>query len=127
MAIRRETLTVSPTTGGAGVSTLNATTLHMVKGYIRAIHLDYLDSPPATTDVVVAGATAPAITILTATDLTTDAWFYPMHQAVNNANTAITGMGTPIAIDDYVKVTISQANDGDGVTATILYDDCMGM
>ena len=125
MAIRRETITASPSTGGAGASTVNATSSHIIKGYIRAVHLAYLDSPPAaTTDVTVAGVTAPAIPILTVSNAATDAWFFPMNQADNTVGADITNQGSPVAIEDYVKVTIAQANDGDGVTATIIYDDC---
>lgn len=88
-----------------------------------AIYLTYLDSPPAgTTDVTLTGLTSPAVTILTVANAATNGWFYPMAQAVNQANATITGMGIPIAIDDYVVLTIAQANDADGVTATILWD-----
>lgn len=124
--IRRETITVSGSTGGAGASTANTTSDNVINGTIRAIYLAYTGSPPAaTTDVTIAGAglaSSPTVTILTVSNAATDGWFYPMAQAVNQANTAITNQGTPIVCDDYVKVTIAQANDADGVVATILYE-----
>jgi len=124
MAIQRVTISATGAAGGAGAATATARSSRMIKGLIRAVHLAYLDSPPAgTTDVTVAGATAPAIPILTISNAATDGWFFPMHQADNNLGADITGMGTPVACDDYVAVTIAQANDADGVTATIIYED----
>ena len=124
MAIQRITITATGATGGAGVATATATSLRPIGGLIRAVHLAYLDSPPAgTTDVTVAGLTAPAVAILTVTNAATNAWFYPMNQADNTVGADITGMGTHIAIEDYITVTIAQANNGDGVTATIFWDD----
>ena len=122
--IRRETITVSGLTGGAGVSTANTTSANILNGIVRAIYLEYTGSPPAgTTDVTIAGANNdPANAILTLTDAATDGWFYPMGAAVNNANAAITNQGAAVPVDDYVKVTIAQANDADGVIATILYE-----
>lgn len=87
-----------------------------------AVYLDYLDSPPGTTDVTVAEATnSPAMPILTVTDAATAGWFQPLAQAESTAGAAFTGQAMGIAVNDYVSVTIAQANDGDGVTATIVY------
>lgn len=123
MAIQRVTITATPAAGGAGVATATARSTRMIKGLIRAVHLAYLETPPATTDVTVAGATSPAIPILTISNAAADGWFFPMNQADNTVGTDITGMGSPIAIEDYVDVTIAQANDGDGVTVTIIYEE----
>lgn len=125
MTVQRIQITASPCTGGAGVSTANAVSSIPITGVLLAVHLAYLDSPPgATTDVTLAWAyEAPAPPILTVANAATDGWFYPMAQAVNQSNVTITGMGQFIPIADYVRVTIAQANDGDGVTATILWDD----
>lgn len=125
MAIRRETISATGATGGAGVATASAVSTHPISGHICGVYLAYLDSPPAgTTDVTVAGTTTPAVPILTVANAATDGWFYPMAQAKNQSGTDITGMGLPIAIEDYITVTIAQANNGDGVTATIIWDDC---
>ena len=121
--IRRETITVSGSTGGAGVSTANATSINILNGLIRAIYLEHTGTPPSTTDVTIAGATKdPASAIMTITDTPVDGWLYPMGAAVNNVEAAITNQGAPIPVDDYVKVTIAQANDADGVIVTILYE-----
>lgn len=124
MAIRRETITATPAAGGAGVATIYATSTHVIHGVIRAVYLAYLDTPPGTTDVTVAEANnSPAMPILTVSDAATSGWFYPMAQADNQAGADITNQGAPIVVADYVKVTIAQANNGDGVTATIVWDD----
>lgn len=124
MAIRRETISATPAAGGAGVATVYAVSNHVIEGIIKAVHLAYLDSPPGTTDVTIAEAnTSPAMPILTVSNAAADGWFYPMAQADNQAGADITNQGAPIAVADYVKVTIAQANNGDGVTATIVWDD----
>jgi hypothetical protein len=125
MTIRRTTITVTGAAGGAGVATANTTSSVIIAGEIMAVYLQYTDSPPAgTTDVTIAEATtSPAMSILTVTNAATDGWFFPMAQAVNQSNTAITGMGQEIAVNDYIKVTIAQANNSDGVVATIVWDD----
>lgn len=126
MAIQRVTITATGAAGGAGTATATADSTRMVKGYVRNVHLAYLDSPPgATTDVTLAGKTTPAVPILTVSNAATDGWFPVMNQAKNTAGADITGMGSPVAIDDYVTLTIAQANNADGVTATIIYDDGM--
>ena len=124
MAVRWTQVSATGATGGAGTATANATTSMPINGYIRAVYLAYLDSPPgATTDVTIEGIQAPKVSVLTVTNAATDGWFYPMAQAKNQSGTDISGMGAPIAISDYVKVTIAQANDGDGVTMTLYWDD----
>ena len=120
------------TTGGAGSSTANATSAHAVVGKILAVILEYLGSPPAaTTDVVVAtaGVNQPAITLHTITNAATNNMFLVRHKVVDNAGANISYETTnakdvydsPV-IADFVKVTVSQANDADEVVAVILYE-----
>jgi hypothetical protein len=124
MAIQRITISATGATGGAGVATATARTGQMVKGTIRAVHLAYLDSPPAgTTDVTLEGSTTPKIPVLTITNAATDGWFFPMNQADNTAGADITNQGSPVAVEDYLDLTIAQANNADGITATIIWDD----
>jgi hypothetical protein len=125
MAIRRTTITVTGATGGAGAATATANSDAPVCGIIMAVHLAYTDSPPAgTTDVTIAEATnSPAMSVLTVTDGATDGWRFPMAQAVSQAGATLTNQGYPIAVSDYLKVTIAQANDADGVVVTIVYED----
>jgi len=114
---------VTGAAGGAGAATANASSARPVIGVIHAVYLAYTSSPPGTTDVTIAEANnSPAITVLTVTNAATDGWFHPMAQAQNQTAADITNQGNPIAVSDYIQVTIAQANDDDGVTATIVYD-----
>lgn len=122
MIVRRETVTVTGATGGAGVATATGKTVNAVEGEIVAIYLAYTDSPPATTDVTIAEANeSPAIPVLTVTDAATNGWFFPMWAADNEAGAAITNQGKPIVVADQLSVTIAQANNNDGITATIVW------
>lgn len=68
-------------TGGAGTSTATVTTPTRLTGELKAVYIQYNDSPPATTDVTVktqgTSPAAPSITFLTRTDTATGGWFYP--------------------------------------------------
>lgn len=124
MTIQRETISATSATGGAGTATTNATSTHVISGLLLEIYLAYLDSPPSTSDVTIVEATnSPARTLLTVTNANTDGWFAVRGATVDATGTAITGGSTPVAVSDYVKVTIAQANNADGVTATIVWDD----
>lgn len=124
MAIRQTTIAVTGATGGAGVATATGYSDGVVDGEIVALHFAYLDTPPATTDVTITeSGVSPAQTIITVSDAATDGWFYPMAQAVNQANAAITNQGRPIRVAGQLKAVIAQANNGDGVTVTVRWDD----
>jgi hypothetical protein len=124
MAIRRQTITVSGATGGAGVAEASAVGEQVVNGIVRSLHFAYADSPPATTDVTIT-ETGPGQkkTIFTLTDHNSDGWFYPLAQACNQAGMAITNQGAPIVMADYPTATIAQANNGDGVVVTIEWEE----
>ena len=125
--IRRLSIAVTGAVGNDGEATANTTTDNPINGVIRAIHLTYVGSPPAgTTDVTVAGATAPALAILTKSDAATNGWFYPMHQAQASVGaTNIVNQGALVVVDDRIKVTIAGANNADGVTAVVVYEDLL--
>jgi hypothetical protein len=125
--IRRLSIAVTGATGDPGEATADTTTDNPINGIIRGIHLTYVGEPPAgTTDVVVTGATTPAIAILTVSNVATDGWFYPMHQAQLVADASdITNQGASVMVDDRIKVTITGANNADGVTAVVVYEDLL--
>ena len=107
MSVYREPVVVTGATGGAGVATATANSGNVVNGVILAVYLTYVGTPPATTDITITEANnSPAMPVLTATNKNTDGWAF-----VNPGR----------AVNDYIKVTIAQANDADGVTATIVY------
>jgi len=114
------------TTGGAGASTNNADTSARLKGRMVGIYVKYNDAPPATTDVIIKtkGTAAPSITFLTLTDKNTSGWFFPRtvpHDLVGVALAALT-IAEPIPFDDFVNISIAQANDGDSVDVWFLVE-----
>ena len=116
------------TDGGAGVSTNNNTSSHVVVGQICSIGVTYNGSPPASTDVVIAtaGNNGPALTILTLTNANSDGWFHPRHGVDNNAGADIEyadgySVYDKVCVADNLKLTVSQANDGDSVDIVVVY------
>ena len=114
------------TAGGAGVSTNNADTTVRLKGRMLGAYVRYNDTPPATTDVIIKtkGTAAPSITFLTLTDKNTSGWFFPRivpHDLVGVALAAL-AIAEPIPFDDFVNISIAQANDGDSIDVWLLVD-----
>ena len=116
------------TDGGAGASTNNNTSSHVVVGQICSIGVTYNGSPPASTDVVIAtaGKNGPALTILTLTNANSDGWFHPRHVIDDATGADITYDGTEevydkVCIADNIKVTIAQANSPDTAEVVIVY------
>lgn len=117
MAIYRETVTITGTLGGVGVSTATGYTTKIVTGVVVAVYLSYTGSPPATTDVTIEERNqSPALPVLTVSNANTNGWFYP---AVTNQ---VSG-SFPVTVADYLKIVIAQADDNDGVTVTIVWVD----
>lgn len=116
--------------GSAGSATANSTTSNPIAGKVHAVYIQYLDSPPNTTDITIAssGNAHPAMTILSVTDAATNGWWYPRAATHSTAGAAAlyAGSGTAVndrvAIADTVKVTIAQANAGDGVNVWLLVE-----
>lgn len=119
--------------GSDGSATATGVSPNPVCGRILAVHLKYKDSPPAgTTDVTIAtqgtSPRPPSNTILTLTDAATDVWRYPRHQVHTEAGAGVTYDGTnevyeAVPVDDYIKVTIAQANANDNVDAWLLVEE----
>lgn len=108
--------------GGAGVATASATTVIPIVGFVTAIAVRYNDSPPATTDVTVAGAGTNhvALTLLTLTNANTNVVKNVRHAIHDDTGAVITFDGTNEvydvpALSDFVTVTIAQANNADSV------------
>ena len=112
---------VSGASGGAGVATANAESGRAVEGEIVAVHVEYVGSPPSTTDVVIETVQSPAMPILTLTNANSDGWFYPVASVVDQDGAAVTDGYVPIVVNDAVKVTVSGANNDDGATVTIVW------
>ena len=109
MALKKvESISVT-TTGAAGSAAGTTTTGYSYFGYIKAIKLNYHADAPATTDVTITTATAPAITICTATNAVTDIWRFPRIKVEDNAGTA-QNQWVPTPIADMITVTVAQAD-----------------
>lgn len=122
MAIRRIQVSATGAAGGAASATATNKSTQVVNGIILAIHLAGIDSPPNTTDVTIAEATnSPAMPILTVTNFSADGWYQPLAQAEDTAGATFTGAGVGVPVCDHISVTIAQANNSDGMTATIYY------
>lgn len=117
--LRVFTVKASPAAGGTGAATVYADSSDLIKGEIMGVYVNYLDSPPgATTDVTIAtvGVEGPPVqAILTLSNQATSKMVYPRVQAQDTAGANIAGAYVPILVADRIRVTIAQANDGDGV------------
>lgn len=121
--IRRTQVTVTAA-GSAGAAVGSGETPHVVDGIVRAVHLNYSASMAATSDVTIVEANeSPAIQVLTVSNNATDGWYAPMAQAVNQSGAAITNQGAAIVARDSLTVSVAQANDGDSVVVTVVWDD----
>ena len=116
------------TDGGAGASTNNNTSGHVVVGQICSIGVTYNGSPPASTDLVIAtaGNNGPALTLLTLTNANSNGWFHPRHKIDDETGADITYDGTnevydKVCVADNIKITVSQANDDDSVDVVVIY------
>ena len=116
------------TSGGAGVSTANNTSSHVVVGQVCSVGVTYNGSPPASTDVVVAtaGNNGPALVILTLTNANSDGWFHPRHKVDDATGSDIEyadgySVYCKVCVADNLKVTVTGANDDDSVDVVVVY------
>ena len=112
--------------GGAGVATSNQDSAVSIHGKLYAVYFDYLDAPPATTDVTIAtqgtAPLPPAQTLIVVTNAAADDWFYPRSAVHDPAAAVIAGEWDHFPLADFVNVLIAQANDDDNVDVWLLVD-----
>ena len=108
-------------TGGTGSATSSASSNNYVRGVITQVQLRYNGSPPATTDVTVKTASsnsAPSFQILKVSNTSTGGGVYhPANQAVDNTNSAISGVYSNYTVNDRMVVLVEGANNNDSVDA----------
>lgn len=110
--------------GAAGSATATGYSAH-VRGRVLAVDLDYVDSPPATTDFTLSDEGDPASeTILALADANSDVKHYPRRAVQDNGGNDVTFDGTneiyePYMVYGRLEATIAQANAGDSVTVTV--------
>ncbi len=114
--------------GGAGVSTSNKDSEHILRGQVLAVYLKHNDAPPVTADVLLKTKGLvpfpPSSNILVRTNLQTDGWFYPRFLVHDENGVALTGTAggdrVPFWIHDYVNISIAGADVGDSVDVWII-------
>ena len=105
-------------TGADGSGAATVTSQSIACGLVYAIYVQYAGDDPGTTDVTIAtqgtSPRAPSYNLLVATNLATDVPYLP--RGVSHiATTGVAGTDNDqmLPVDDYVKVTVAQANTGD--------------
>lgn len=121
--IKRVTITTDAATGTNGSATASGVSTTPIDGVIMAVYVEYLDSPPNTTDVeIVEAYNSPAMSILTLSNANTDGWFYPYAATVDQTGQANAASDEPIPVSDNVAVNVTGANAGDSVSVTVVWE-----
>lgn len=92
MPIREYQVKVSTT--GSAASATGSNSVAVPLGELVGVYLDFNSSTPATTDTTITSTGDGAgvgTTLLTITNSTTDAWYFPGEQMDGNTGSAITG------------------------------------
>jgi len=120
MTIEKHELKVS-TTGSAG-SASGSGSLALPLSELVAVHLNFHSSAPSTTDTTIKATGNPLeLTILTLTNVNTDAWYYPKVQDDDDVGAAITGAySDPVIHNKILNIDLAQCDSlTDAVVATI--------
>lgn len=123
--IDRIQFTTGAAIGSAGSATATGYSSH-VAGKVLAVHVDYVDSPPAaTTDFTLSDEGDPASeSIVSLTDQATDIKIYPRRITEKNDGTDVLYVAgeevhEPYVVHGRLEATIAQANAADSVTVTV--------
>lgn len=122
--IDRIQFTTGAAVGSDGAATATGHSSH-VAGKILAVHMDYVDSPPGTTDFTLSDENDPASeSIVSLTDQATDIKIAPRRVTEKADGTDILYVAGEEVYEPYVvhgrlEATIAQANAADSVTVTV--------
>jgi hypothetical protein len=122
--IDRIQFTTGPAAGSDGSATATNYS-ESVRGKVLAVHVDYQDSPPATTDFTLSDEQDPASeAIISLTNANTDIKIYPRRVTEKNDGTDIlytTGeeVHEPYVVHGRLEAVIAGANAGDSATVTV--------
>jgi hypothetical protein len=109
-------ITTPACAGADGVAAATVTSSIIINGFVAAAYIQYVGDDPATTDTTIAtlgtSPVCPTYNILVVTNSATDALHVPRKACVDTAGAA-NGEYAYIPVNDYVKVTVAQANTGD--------------
>ena len=90
-----------------------------VNGEVLAVHVDYLDSPPATTDVTVSDEDDPSSeAIVNLANANTDVRLHPRRLVEGPDGTDATDAFDRFPVHGRLEAVIAGANAGDSVTVT---------
>lgn len=123
--IERIQFSTGAAAGDAGSATATGHSTQTARGKVLAVHVQYNDSPPATTDVTVSDEGDPeSETIVNLADANTDVKIYPRRVTEKNDGTDIlytTGeeVHEPYVVHGRLEATIAGANAGDSATITV--------
>lgn len=116
--------------GANGEATAHNSTAQAVLGHLLGVYVKYNDSPPNTTDVVIAtigtdAGSPPAQTLLTLTNKNTDGYFFPRIAPDDTSGVEVETppMLIPIPFYGRVDVLIDDANANDSVSVWLFYED----
>ncbi len=112
--------------GSNGVATANAD--KKAWGKILAVGIVYLDSPPAgSTDVILSTPAQsnkhPVETILTKSNSSTNAWYYPRRVYDDNVGAIVSGEETEFVASGILNAKIDQANADDSAIVTVVLEN----
>ena len=122
--VKRYEWSTGAAAGGAGVATATGYSPSM-SGEVLAVAVEYVGSPPATTDFTLSAENDPlAESILSLANAATDVKHYPRRAVQDNAGADVTFDGTneiyaPYAVEGRLKAVIAQANNDDSITVTV--------
>lgn len=113
---------------GSDDSATGDATVGPVNGKVLGVYLEFDADCDPNTDTVVATVHAPIKTILTVDNSATDAWYYPRAAVHDVAGAAATFDGTraivePIAVRDYIKVSVHDADITHPIRAYIVVEE----
>jgi len=122
VVIRRYTIPQIVCSGSDGSATGTGASSVPINGKLLAIHLNH-STGAVTSDVTVATTQAPTQTLTSKANSVTDGWFYPVVQSTGAVDgAAVSGAYAPLYLDDYVTVSVAQANGAQTLDVTLLVD-----
>jgi len=111
--IDRVQWSTGPAAGSAGSATATGYSPE-IHGEILAVHVDYQDSPPSTTDITVSDEADPSSeAIVNLANANTDIKLYTRRLVEANDGTDATDAFAPYVVHGRLEATIAQANAND--------------
>jgi len=108
--------------GADGAAVGSGSTDRALYGHIYALHLDYADGVTSTTDITLTQA-SPSLTVLTQTNTSTDAWFYPGVMQTDSAGISLI-LSDRLLVSDRIDISVGETTSSTtALTATIYWGE----